>query len=306
MGRAFAIALNTLREAIRDKVLYAVTTFAAVVLLGTRVLAELSLDQQERVVRDIGIAAISLFGVLVALFLGSSLLYKEIERKTLYVVLPKPIHRWEFLVGKFAGIVLTGQIFLALIGGIFLLLVGHQAGGDTSVLLLGLLVGIIALVVLVRKASDPTFVVAPWAFALLAASSFYAMDAGEPIGAHLRALVLIGAEVSVLTAVALFFSSFSTPFLTGTLSAGVWLVGRSADSLQTVRSRMLPDELKSLMRGVAEVVPNFNLFVPGTNVIGEAAEAPWSYVGTSLIYALCYTTVLLILASLIFRRRDLA
>lgn len=306
MGRAFAIALNTLREAIRDKVLYAVTALATLVLLGTRVLAELSLDQQERVVRDIGIAAISLFGVLVALFLGSSLLYKEIERKTLYVVLPKPIHRWEFLVGKFAGIVLTSQIFLALIGGIFLLLVGQQAGGSTSMLLIGLLLGLTALVLLVRRVPDPTMVVAPWAFVFLAAASLYAVDAGETIGAHLRSLILIGAEVSVLTAVALFFSSFSTPFLTGTLSAGIWLVGRSADSLQTIRSRMLPDELKSFLRGTAEVVPNFNLFVPGTNVVGEAAVAPWSYVGTSLIYALCYTTVLLVLASLIFRRRDLA
>jgi ABC-type transport system involved in multi-copper enzyme maturation permease subunit len=83
VGRIYAIALNTFREAVRDRVLYGVLGFATAVLLFTLVLAELSLHQQERVIEDLGLASISLFSVLVAVFLGSSLLYKEIERKTL-------------------------------------------------------------------------------------------------------------------------------------------------------------------------------------------------------------------------------
>lgn len=93
MNRILAIALNTFREAVRDKVLYGVVGIASAFLVFTLALAELSLNQQARVVTDIGLASISVFSVVVAVFLGSSLLYKEIERKTLYVILPKPIER---------------------------------------------------------------------------------------------------------------------------------------------------------------------------------------------------------------------
>ncbi|MCA9600790.1 MAG: hypothetical protein KC417_02125, partial [Myxococcales bacterium] len=82
--RIYAVAINTFREAVRDKVLYGVLAFATAVLLFTLALAQLSLNQQLRVVLDVGLASISLFSVMVAIFLGSSLLYKEIERKTLY------------------------------------------------------------------------------------------------------------------------------------------------------------------------------------------------------------------------------
>ena len=78
------------------------------------VLAEVSLDQQRRIVLDVGLASISLFSVIASIFLGSSLLYKEIERKTLYVILPKPIRRYEFLLGKYFGIALTVFVFVAM------------------------------------------------------------------------------------------------------------------------------------------------------------------------------------------------
>ncbi|HBQ18033.1 MAG TPA: hypothetical protein DEF51_45235, partial [Myxococcales bacterium] len=127
MGRVWAIAINTFREAVRDKVLYGVLGFACAILLFTLALAELSLHQQRRVVLDVGIASISLFSVVIAIFLGSSLLYKEIERKTLYVILPKPIHRWQFLLGKYVGIVVTAAVFIAIMGGIQLWVTSVQA-----------------------------------------------------------------------------------------------------------------------------------------------------------------------------------
>ncbi len=306
LGRLYAIALNTLREAVRDKVLYAVTVLAAGVVFGTRILGELSLDQEARVVRDLGITAISLFGVLVSLFLGSSLLYKEIERKTLYMVLPKPVHRWEFLVGKFAGIALTGGVFLLIIGGLFMLLLGEQSGGSIWIATGGFFASIALLLLLLRYIADPTIGVVGWALGLFIVGTAFAAQSGELVSVHLRALLLIGGEVAVLTAVAMFFSSFSTPFLTGALSAGLWVVGRNADTLQEIQSRLLPDEIKTLLHGLAEVVPNFNLFVPGTTTIGATSSAPWAYVSTSMAYAGAYVCVLLVLASLIFRRRDLA
>jgi len=115
MQAIVAVAVNTFREAVRDRVLYGVLGLASLVLLFTLVLAELSLDQQRRIVLDLGLASISLFSVLAAVFLGSSLLYKEIERKTLYVILPKPIRRHEFLLGKYFGIALTAFVLNLLV-----------------------------------------------------------------------------------------------------------------------------------------------------------------------------------------------
>ncbi|MBW2214438.1 MAG: ABC transporter permease subunit, partial [Deltaproteobacteria bacterium] len=134
VARIYAIALNTYREAVRDRVLFGVLVLAAGVLALTLALGELSLDQQMRVVTDLGLASISLFSVVVAIFLGSSLLYKEIERKTLYVILPKPIARFEFLLGKYFGIVATCAVFVAIMGAIQLLVTAIQAGASTALI----------------------------------------------------------------------------------------------------------------------------------------------------------------------------
>jgi ABC-type transport system involved in multi-copper enzyme maturation permease subunit len=135
MHRVVAVALNTFREAVRDRVLYGVLGVACFVLLFTLVLAQVSLDQELRIVLDVGLASISLFSVLVAIFLGSSLLYKEIERKTLYVILPKPIHRHEFLLGKYFGITLTAMVFIAIMGSIQLYVSAFQAGAAPALVL---------------------------------------------------------------------------------------------------------------------------------------------------------------------------
>src|SRR5690349_1326912 len=135
MQRVIAVAANRFREAVRDRVLYGVLGVATFVLLFTLVLAEVSLDQQRRIVLDVGLASISLFSVVVSIFLGSSLLYKEIERKTLYVILPKPIRRHEFLLGKYFGIALTAFVFVAIQGAVQLCVSAVQADVDPSWLL---------------------------------------------------------------------------------------------------------------------------------------------------------------------------
>lgn len=300
MNRILAIALNTFREAVRDRVLYVVLALASAVLVFTLALAELSLDQQQRVVRDVGLASISLFSVLVAIFLGSSLLYKEIERKTLYVILPKPIHRWEFLVGKFFGISLTGAIFVLLMGSIQLLVMAVQAERSLAGLL-----GAAAAIALVGglmawRARDRTLVWGPAAALAFGGTALVGSLAGLEVESITAGLVLYIGELTLLTAIALFFSSFSTPFTTGALTFGVWLLGRSADTMETIRSRMLSDELIAFLRATAKVVPNLNLFVPGP----QTADEPWGYVAQALAYGGVYTAILLILAAAIFRRRD--
>lgn len=303
MGRIYAVALNTFREAVRDRILYGVLGGAGLVLLFTLALAELSLDQQMRVVLDIGLAAISFFSVITAIFLGSSLLYKEIERKTLYVILPKPIGRHEFLLGKYVGIVMTGAVFIALMGAILLWVIAVQAGAPLTGIL-GVPVGLLALGGIgLRVARDRTAVLFPFSAIALASVAVLVRSLGIELAPILAALVLSTAEVLILAAVALLFSSFSTPFLTGAMTFGVWLVGRSADAMITMKSKLLSPAIKGALRFVAEVAPNLNLYVPGRHAL-STSDGPWAYVGTSVGYALLYAAIVLAIGASIFRRRD--
>jgi ABC-type transport system involved in multi-copper enzyme maturation permease subunit len=307
MQRVLAVAVNTFREAVRDRVLYGVLGIATFVLVFTLALAEVSLDQRQRIVLDVGLASISFFSVVVSIFLGSSLLYKEIERKTLYVILPKPIQRYEFLLGKYLGIVLTAFVFIAVQGAVQLCVSSVHALVSLP-LVFAVLFGMPALLGLVAfKARDRTAMVVPWSIVALAAAAGVASTTDLQLFAILGALALTMAEVLVLTAVALLFSSFSTPFLTALFTFGVWLGGRSADAMVTMQSRHVPEPVKELLKDLARVWPNFNLFVPGRHTLEMAltSEAgPVSYLLNGYAYAVSYAAVALLLASLIFQRRD--
>jgi Cu-processing system permease protein len=305
VGRVYAIAINTFREAVRDKVLYGVLGFGCFVLFFTLAIAELSLHEQSRVIEDVGLASISLFSVIVSVFLGSSLLYKEIERKTLYVILPKPISRTEFLLGKYFGIVVTAVVFIGLMGSLQLWITSLQAGANPAAAF-GVLFGLAALLgVSLWRASDRTAVLVPFAVVALIASSVLTGSTSARLEPVLAQLALILVEVLVLTAVALLFSAFSTPFLTGVLTLGVWIAGRSADDMATIKVRQVGATLQTVLRVAAEVLPNLQLYVPGRTLLSGEGKVPlWHYVGQSSLYGLLYATLLLVFAALIFRRRD--
>lgn len=308
MHRIYAITINTFREAVRDRVLYGVLGFACAVLLFTLALAKLSLNQERRVVLDVGLASISFFAVLVAIFLGSSLLYKEIERKTLYVILPKPIRRYEFLLGKYLGISLTGAVFIVIMGAIQLWVTSVQAGASVVGTVAVPVLALGALGFALWKARDRTAVLVPWSVLTFAATTWLCSTTDVMLEPILAALLLYVGEVLVLAALALLFSSFSTPFLTGVFTFGVWLVGRSADDMVTMKSELLGPGVQAMLRGVAEVAPNLNLFVPGRHTLVTQTEqygGAWLYVGTSMGYAVLYAAILLGLGAVIFRRRDL-
>ncbi|MGD8858702.1 MAG: ABC transporter permease subunit [Myxococcales bacterium] len=307
MHRIVAVAVNTFREAVRDRVLYGVLGVASAVLVFTLVLAEVSLDQQRRIVLDVGLASISLFSVLVAIFLGSSLLYKEIERKTLYVILPKPIRRHEFLLGKYFGIALTAFVFVCIMGAIQLLVTAVQAGAHTATVVGVALALPAALGLWVWKAHDRTAAVVPWSLLALGVSAMVANTADLELLPVLSALTLNIGEVLLLTSVALFFSSFSTPFLTALFTFGVWVVGRSADVMVTMKSKTIPQAIKDILAQLVGVWPNFNLFVPGRHTLETQltdTAGPLTYVGNNLLYAVGYSFIVLTLAARIFQRRD--
>jgi ABC-type transport system involved in multi-copper enzyme maturation permease subunit len=128
MKRIWAIATNTHREAIRDRVLYSLLFFACVMLVASLVTKEITIGDQAKIVRGTALGAISLFSSIIAMFLGVSLVYKELERKTIYTIASKPIPRWMFVLGKYCGLLITISVNLAIMAALYLLLVGSRYG----------------------------------------------------------------------------------------------------------------------------------------------------------------------------------
>ena len=118
-----AIALNTFKEAIRDRILYLLLFFAIVALIFSRLLALLTVGDRIKIITDVGLASLSLFGALMAILMGTGLVYKEIDKKTIYTLLSKPIHRYQFLLGKFFGLILTLLVMLVLMSLVFILII---------------------------------------------------------------------------------------------------------------------------------------------------------------------------------------
>ncbi len=125
--RIWVVAQNTFREAVRDKVLYVLLFLAAVTIFGSKALGWISIGQDIKIVKDISLAATDIFGVLIAIFVGASLIYKEIDKRTLYTILSQPMHRYEFVLGKYFGLAaLLGvvTVIMAAVTAVYVLLLG--------------------------------------------------------------------------------------------------------------------------------------------------------------------------------------
>lgn len=131
--RVWALAMNTFREAVRDRILYSILFFAAGVLMLSLAVQELTIGDADKVVRSVGQGAIDVFGSLIAMFLGISIVYKEIEAKTAYTILSKPIARWKFVLGKYLGLVLTLAVEIGVLLLLYVLLISVQQSPPPAV-----------------------------------------------------------------------------------------------------------------------------------------------------------------------------
>jgi len=257
--RIWAIALCTFREAARIRVLYGVLVLVVGSNLLALALGQLSFHDAARVARDVGLAGISLFGSLTAIFLGVFLLYAEVARRTIHAIVSKPIARWEFVVGKYAGMALV----------------------------LTVLVGVFAL-------------------AMIGMLAWQGAGVGSGVA---KALVLSWLEVLTVAAIAIFFSAFSTPFLSGIFALALWVIGRLTPDLEAT-AQLLAPWLRTTTRVALWIVPDVHLFVvsgrtlDGATVTVHGEFVPWSYVGTAGGYGLAWIIALLALAALVFHRRD--
>ncbi len=260
--RVLAIARNTFRENIRDKVLYNLILFALLMILSSFALGQLSLGYDDKVIVDLGLTAISVIGTLIAIFIGIGLVHKEIERRTVYALLAKPVHRWEFILGKYLGLLFT-----------LLVNVGIMAVG------LG--------VTLAFRGSVPI----------------------QSYARLLPAVSLIFLSLALTTAVALLFSSFSTPALSALFTFFLWIIGHfNADLVQF--ARLTKSSIAGLLsRILYYALPNISNFstIDSRNVFQSAAyyePINAAAIGWAVLYAVLYCTILLALTSAIFQRRD--
>ncbi len=126
--KILAIALNTFKEAIRDRILYLLLFIAFISLVFSRLLALITVGDRIKIITDVGLASLSFFGALMAILMGTGLVYKEIDKRTIYTLLSKPIHRYQFLLGKFFGLILTLFVMLFFMSVIFIIILLLHSG----------------------------------------------------------------------------------------------------------------------------------------------------------------------------------
>ncbi len=307
LSRILVIALNTYREAVRARILHGLFGLALATGGYSLVVGAYTLQNQPRVVSDLGAASVSLYAVVVAVVLGATSLYRELELKTVFPVLARPIRRGEYLVGKFFGTVFTLAVFIAANSGALLLALGALSGSRLFATVLGPLVGIAVLFVLGwRMPRLRTWLPIPAAFALILIGFFLASDAPDDRRVVIGSALLTFLEVCIISAVATLFASFSSPFLTAVLTLGVFIVGRSADTLARLPEYMFGSTIKGIGEAVSRVVPNLMVYVPPRPLLtGEAADVSYApYAALAALQALAWTVGLLALASVVFKRRD--
>jgi len=255
MTRILPIAFNTYREAVRDRVLYNLIVFALLIVGSALLVGQISIEIERIVLINMGLTSISIFGVVIAIFIGISLVWKEIERRTIYTVLAHPVRRWEFLFGKFLG--LFGTL---------------------------------------------TFNAALMAIGFFAALMYLSHGFSRADVYILVAIYFIVLQLMMMTALAMLFSTYSSPLLSSVFAFATFAIGTFSEDLHTFAAAA-QGPLKVLMTAVAYMVPNFS----SLNVILRVAHGIPVEPGLVLhntLYAVTYTAVVLTCAAVIFENRN--
>jgi ABC-type transport system involved in multi-copper enzyme maturation permease subunit len=260
------------------------------------------------VLSNLGSATVALYGVFVAIVLSATALHREIELKTLFPILARPIARWEYLVGKYLGTVSTLVVFV--VGNTAVFLCALAATGDTPLWQPFAAVAGSLITVLLLGWRLPTlrgFAPALAGALLLGASAWLCAHSPDDRRVLLASAALTIFEVAVVAAVAMLFSAFSSPFLTAILTFGIFVVGRSADTLANLPTRLFGEAIHGAAEALARVVPNLMLYVPQRALLtGEgSASGVMQYIGFAGLQTVGWAAVLLGAAGLIFQRRDL-
>jgi Cu-processing system permease protein len=253
-NRLMALAGSTFRETVRDRIFYLVAVFGFVMLASTAVLSPLTVGAQGKIMSDVGLAAMSLFGLLVVVFVGTGMVRKELDKGTILTILSKPVGRREYLLGKFLGLNLTLLCMLAVMGLLFLLM---------------------------------TFL-APGTFSLRFVPVFY----------------MTFLELTLINAVAVFFSTSVSPILAAVFTLGTFAVGHLSQSIRDFGSLQGTPVQQKISEVVYYLVPNLEVFnVRGDVVHGLTVAGP--HLAMATVYSLAWTGLLLLVAGSVFARKEL-
>lgn len=254
MSKIGHIALNTYRETIRDKVLYNLVLFALILIGSSYILGQISIYQEVKIIKDLGLAAISVFGTVIAVFIGIGLVSKEIEKRTLYNLLSKPVSRIEFLLGKYLGLCLTLAVNVTIMSaGLYFVL-------------------------------------------------FYMTRSFEP--ELLKAIYLIYCQLALVTALALLFSTFTSPLMSGVFTGFFYVAGHFSADLKHFETVVHSDWLPKATTLMYYLLPNLRNFDVKARVV-SGDPVPAALLGYSTLYGLVYISALIVAAFLIFRRKNL-
>ena len=266
MRTARWVALAVFRESVRDRVFYNLVLFAVLLIGASILIGQLTAGQDVKIIKDLGLAATSVFGLFIAIFVGINLVSKEVDRRSVYPLFAKPIRRSEFILGKYAGLLLT--------------------------LLVNVLVMTIALYVVLffLARGVPDDIQRAW-------------DSPAVDPALLKAIALIYANLAVVTAVALFFSSYSSPLLSSVFTLGVYVVGQFNADLKRFDQIVDSPAAIAIARACYYLLPDFARFDVKLAVV-HGIPVPGTYLASTAAYAALYIAALLFGAMVIFSKRD--
>jgi ABC-type transport system involved in multi-copper enzyme maturation permease subunit len=260
------IALNVFRESVRDKVLYNLVFFAILLMGASYLIGQLTAGQDVKIIKDLGLAATSVFGLFISVFIGIGLVSKEVERRSIYSLLAKPVDRRQIVLGKYLGLVLTLAVNVSIMAAALYVVLGFMSW------------------------SEPAEMKKAW-------------EASAVDPAMLKAIFLILVELAVVTAIALFFSTFSTPMLSAAFTFGLYVAGHLSSDLRNFEQVVDQPAAARLAHGLYWVLPNLAPFDVKSAVV-HGQPVPLGYIGLTSAYGLIYIAILLLAAMFIFARRD--
>jgi ABC-type transport system involved in multi-copper enzyme maturation permease subunit len=266
MRTVSVVAVNVFRESVRDRVLYNLVLFAVLLTGASYLLGQLTAGQDVKIIKDLGLASTSVFGLFIAVFIGIGLVSKEVERRSIYSLLSKPVSRPQFIAGKYAGLVLTLLVNVAIMTMALYLVLGYLTWRETEIVRSG------------------------W-------------DAPGTDPALLKAFFLIFVELMLVTAIALFFSTFSTPILAAALTFGLYIAGHFNADLKNFETVVDSKAAAWLARGLYHVLPDLSAFDVKTEVV-HGLPVSMGYLTSTAAYGVLYIGALLLAATVIFTRRD--
>lgn len=259
MNKIWTIALNTYKEAVRNKIFYIIAVFALVLLAFSLILATLALGEDDRIIKHLGLSAINIFGLLMAAFVGVNLVYEELDKRTVYTIIASGVSRCQFLLGKFLGLFLTVV---------------------ANVLIMALLLSILVIF---------------WPQSNLSALL-------------IMAVYMFLFEMMIVCAIAILFSSFSTPVLSAVLTFMCWVIGHMSEDLLEWAKRLSEQGsagLAKLLTVIYYFLPNLEIYNLKNQVVyHEDIGSIFYHVMVYPVYAIIYSAILLTIAILSFSRRD--